>query len=84
MEPAPVSCPSIADTTTAPGTRPWPTGPTAHDNLGVLCRRHHRLKQSPYYSLRQPAPGAFRWTFPTGHVYLVTPDPQATYVGDDP
>ena len=57
-------------------TTPWPTGPTAHHNLGALCRRHHRLKQSPHVHLTQPSPGHFHWTLPTGHTYdIAPPDP---------
>jgi hypothetical protein len=50
-------------------------GATRHDNLGLLCRHHHRLKHDGGFHLDQPEPGHFRWTSPTGHVYDVAPDP---------
>ena len=53
-----------------PGT---PLGRTDADNLGPLCRRHHRLKTDGGYRLRQHRPGLFEWTTPTGHRYLVRP-----------
>jgi hypothetical protein len=57
---------------------PWrsveePLGTTADYNLGPLCRRHHRLKTDGGFVLRQVRPGAFEWTSPTGHRYLVRP-----------
>ncbi|HVQ88358.1 MAG TPA: DUF222 domain-containing protein [Actinomycetes bacterium] len=57
-------------------TIPFPDGPTAHDNLSVLCCRHHQLKhgvESPGGAvLEQSAPGELRWTLPTGHSYDVS------------
>jgi len=50
-------------------------GPTRHDNLGELCRHHHRLKGEGGFKLEQPEPGHFRWTGPTGRTYDVHPDP---------
>jgi hypothetical protein len=43
------------------------------DNLGLLCRHHHRVKQEPGFRVVQREPGLFRWTFPTGHEYDVGP-----------
>jgi hypothetical protein len=63
-------------------TVPFPDGPTTEDNLGLLCRRHHRYKHSgpdpgaDPPRLRQPAAGRFVWTMPTGHTYVVDPEPQ--------
>jgi hypothetical protein len=54
-------------------TIPWPDGPTAEGNLGPPCRRHHRAKQAPGWTLEQPGPGAFRWTTPSGRVYETRP-----------
>lgn len=45
-------------------------GPTAHDNLGCLCKREHLLKTHAGFVLRQVAPGVFEWTTPTGHRYV--------------
>lgn len=52
-----------------------PDGTTSYENLGCLCRRHHRCKPTPGYSLRQTEPGVFEWLMPTGHRYTVTPEP---------
>ncbi|QIM21434.1 HNH endonuclease [Phycicoccus sp. HDW14] len=48
--------------------RPWPLGPTAATNLLCLCRRHHRLKQSPGWRLRLAPDGTATWTDPTGRL----------------
>jgi len=50
-------------------------GTTRHDNLGILCRHHHRLKHEGGFHLEQPEPGHFRWTSPNGKIYDVPPDP---------
>jgi hypothetical protein len=50
-----------------------PPGGTSHDNLGPVCRYHHRLKTETGFTLHQTSPGTFAWTDPTGHQYLVTP-----------
>jgi hypothetical protein len=50
-------------------------GPTCPCNLAPLCRRHHRLKQSPNWTLIQPWPGVLVWITPTGHHHLTGPDP---------
>ncbi|GIG37824.1 HNH endonuclease signature motif containing protein [Cellulomonas pakistanensis] len=57
-----------------PGAPPdQPLGRTDADNLGPLCRRHHRLKTDGGFRLRQIEPGLFEWLTPTGHRYLVRP-----------
>ncbi|MDQ3663531.1 MAG: HNH endonuclease [Actinomycetota bacterium] len=56
-------------------TVPHPRGPTCWCNLACLCRRHHRLKQQPDVTLRQPHPGVLEWTLPTGRTYVVVTDP---------
>lgn len=43
------------------------------ENLGALCRKHHRLKHSPGTTLEQLRPGVFGWTMPTGTQYVTTP-----------
>jgi 5-methylcytosine-specific restriction endonuclease McrA len=48
--------------------RPQP-GPTETDNLGVLCRFHHRLKTHSPWRYEMTAPGVFEWTSPHGHRY---------------
>jgi Domain of unknown function (DUF222) len=57
-------------------TVPWDQGgPTCPCDLGALCRRHHRLKQHPGWTVLQPQPGIFRWTTPAGRTYTTRPDP---------
>jgi hypothetical protein len=36
-------------------------------------RTHHKIKQQPGWTLRQPAPGHFEWTTPAGRTYTTTP-----------
>ncbi|HEX9032615.1 MAG TPA: HNH endonuclease signature motif containing protein [Streptosporangiaceae bacterium] len=49
-------------------------GLTCECNLAPLCRRHHRAKQTPGWSLTQPSPGVLTWTTPHGgRTYTVTP-----------
>ena len=53
-----------------------PVGRTCHDNLGPFCEHHHIFKHAldgAYAHLKQPKPGVFVWTMPTGHSYTVTP-----------
>jgi len=38
-----------------------------------MCRRHHRIKQSPGWHLAQPSPGFFIWTTPSGRSYATEP-----------
>jgi hypothetical protein len=56
-------------------TIPAPDGPTATSNLGPASRRHHRGKTADIFDLEQPDPGVFVWATPTGHRYVVEPDP---------
>ena len=53
-------------------------GPTCPCNLAPLCRRHHRTKQAPGWTLTQPAPGTLEWTTPHGRRYTVTPSTYLT------
>jgi hypothetical protein len=55
-------------------TQPYPAGPTSKDNLGALCRRHHRLKHKTDWTLTQHQEN-FTWTSPTGRTYTRTPEP---------
>lgn len=48
-------------------------GATCPCNLAVLCRRHHRLKQSEGWSLLHVWPGVLVWITPTGHWRIVRP-----------
>jgi len=57
-----------------PGTDPdEPVGRTDADNLGPLCRRHHRLKTDGGFRLRQIQAGLFEWITPAGRRYLTRP-----------
>ncbi|MQA83544.1 MAG: DUF222 domain-containing protein [Streptosporangiales bacterium] len=53
---------------------PYPHGPTATENLGPLCRRHHDLKQHGWDVQRDPD-GSYTWTAPSGHTYVSPPEP---------
>lgn len=57
-------------------TIPWHPGTTCRCNLAPLCRRHHRLKQSPGWKLHQLWPGLLLWITPSGAWYIVRPDRQ--------
>ncbi len=60
-------------------TTPWHKGgPTCGCNLGGECRRDHKLKQLPGWTLIQTAPGHFQLTTPAGRAYTTTPDPYPT------
>jgi hypothetical protein len=48
--------------------RPQP-GPTETENLGALCRFHHRLKTHSAWRFEMTTPGVFDWTSPHGHRY---------------
>jgi hypothetical protein len=50
-------------------------GRTSHENLGLLCRHHHRLKHEGGYTLIQRDPGRFTWISPSLKVYDVEADP---------
>ena len=81
-------CHAAARFTDLDHVRPWPTGPTADRNLLSLCRRHHRIKQRPGWSVTLHADGTATWTDPTGRTrttapvdalhHLVLPDTSAT------
>ncbi|HEY9240860.1 MAG TPA: DUF222 domain-containing protein [Streptosporangiaceae bacterium] len=48
-------------------------GRTCECNLGPLCRRHHRCKQLPGWTLTQTSPGSFAWMTPSGRSHHTTP-----------
>lgn len=50
-------------------------GHTTPPNLGVLCQHHNLMKSETDWQLRQPEPGRFVWTSPTGATYEVLPEP---------
>jgi len=42
------------------------------------CRTHHKIKQEPGWTLRQPRPGYFEITTPAGRTYTTEPDTYPT------
>jgi hypothetical protein len=54
-------------------TAPYPDGPTCECNLNPKCRRHHRTKQAPGWTVTQPAPDTAVWTTPSGRAHSTTP-----------
>ena len=48
--------------------RPWPAGPTTAANLMCLCRRHHRIKQRPGWTVRLLPDARAVWSDPTGRI----------------
>jgi uncharacterized protein DUF222 len=52
---------------------PYPDGPTDQCNLNPKCRRHHRTKQAPGWTVTQPNPDAAVWTTPSGRTHVTTP-----------
>ncbi|UDY24883.1 HNH endonuclease signature motif containing protein [Nocardioides sp. Kera G14] len=49
-------------------------GPTASDNLGCLCRYHHRMKTFTDWTYTKLEPGYPLWRSPDGRYYLRTPN----------
>lgn len=49
-------------------------GVTADHNLGLLCEKHHVDKHNSKWQVRQPEPGRFEYTSPTGHTYTREPE----------
>ncbi len=74
-------CSARADACDLDHTAEWDRdeGPTAHDNLGPLCRRDHQVKTHGGARLRQVAPGVFEWTTPLGRTYRVEPGRDGAY-----
>ncbi|MHA7238371.1 HNH endonuclease [Arthrobacter sp. TMS1-12-1] len=57
-------------------TTPWARGgPTDHDNLAHLCRKHHMLKSEGLWHYDQPTPGTLVATSPAGRSYACDPEP---------
>lgn len=46
-------------------------GATDAGNLGSTCERIHNAKTHGGWQLRQPRPGVFDWTSPTGRIYRI-------------
>jgi hypothetical protein len=57
-------------------TKPWSQqGPTTHDNLAHLCRKHHKLKSEGIWHYRQSGAGALTATSPGGRTYACDLEP---------
>ena len=55
---------------------PWDAGGnTSLENMGLLCRRHHRMKTHGNWKLESFADGSCRWISPTGQIYSVAARP---------
>ncbi len=55
---------------------PWDEGgETTPENLGSLCRRHHRLKTYGGWKVTSSSDGSCEWISPTGKHYLVPSRP---------
>jgi hypothetical protein len=52
---------------------PWPDGPTSPANLIALCRRHHRLKQTPGWQVKIHPDRTVTWTDPVGRTHTSYP-----------
>lgn len=48
-------------------------GRTCECNCGPACRKHHRVKQGPGWTVTQPEPGVLAWTTPSGRTYVTRP-----------
>ena len=46
-------------------------GPTLVENLGLLCHRHHAIKDNSMWNVSQPVPGEFHFTSELGQQYRV-------------
>lgn len=57
-------------------------GPTSHDNLAHLCRRHHVLKTVDAWTVEQISPGVLVWTSPSGRRHTDRPEPVVRFVPD--
>lgn len=48
-------------------------GATCACNVAMLCRRHHRLKQTKGWEIEHLWPGVILWLGPTGHWRITAP-----------
>ncbi|WP_137844449.1 HNH endonuclease signature motif containing protein [Microbacterium sp. 2FI] len=58
-------------------------GPTCHENLAHLCRRHHTVKHATAWTVRQLENGILEWTSPTGRPYVDKPPAAVQFVPSD-
>jgi len=67
-------CPIRAERCDLDHRVPWDQGGTTdRDNVGPLCRRHHRLKTHGRWKLRRSRDGTVTWTTRHGATYHVPP-----------
>jgi hypothetical protein len=70
------TCRQPATRTDCDHTHPYERGgPTCPCNLALLCRYHHRTKQSNGWALHHLYPGVLLWITPTGSWHIVGPAP---------
>jgi hypothetical protein len=67
------TCNRRSDRCDADHTTPWGQGKSCRCNLAPLCRKHHRLKQSPGWRLIQPWAGLLIWIAPSGKWHITLP-----------
>jgi hypothetical protein len=68
-------CGAAAAYTDNEHTIPWEDGGlTCECGVCPVCRRHHRAKQCPGWSVTQPEPGVLIWQTPSGRHYRTGPD----------
>jgi hypothetical protein len=69
-------CSQPAHRTDIDHAKPWEeAGETSAQNLGLLCRRHHRLKTHDGWKLESFPDGSCEWTSPEGRKYFVPSRP---------
>jgi hypothetical protein len=67
-------CTAPAERSDLDHTRAWEHGgPTDHDNLASVCRKHHRVKHHTMWTLRQDHDGVVRWRSPSGRTITTYP-----------
>lgn len=59
-------------------------GCTVEQNLACLCRRHHRLKTSGRWKVRQLGGGRLEWTTPSGELVVTQPSGEFSAVTEPP
>ena len=70
------SCSQPARVTDIDHAQPWEEGgKTSAANLGLLCRRHHRMKTHDGWKLQSHDDGSCTWTSPVGKEIFVPARP---------
>jgi len=70
------SCSQPARVSDIDHAQPWEEGgETSPANLGLLCRRHHRMKTHDGWKLESFADGSCQWTTPNGREIFVPARP---------